>query len=137
VYGPHAAPGRLFHYAHVYNFTPWTLKMMGESCGFRLVQTLSACHDTSLMFVFEKADRRRLVIDPTSYGQSLSAVQRYNAWTYHCRPRYAIHRVQSLSVLLNSAFFARRRVRQLIAKLDQHEREMRPVRNLPQRLQVV
>ena len=111
--------------------------MMGESCGFRLVQELSNCHDTSLMFVFEKADTRRLVIDPSSYGKSLSAAQRYNALTYHCRPRYAIHRVQSLSVLLNSAFFARWRVRRLIAKLDQHERERNPLKHLPQRLKAV
>jgi SAM-dependent methyltransferase len=134
VYGPHAAPGRLFHYAHVYNFTPWTLKMMGESCGFRLVQELSNCHDKSLMFVFEKANTDRLVIDPRSYAKSLAAVQRYNAWSYHCRPRYAIDRIQSLSGLLNSMFFARRRVRRLIARLDQRERETNPAKNQPRPL---
>ncbi len=137
VYGPHAAPSRLFHYAHIYNFTPWTLKMMGESAGFRLVHELSSRDDANLMFVFEKADTRRLVIDPGSYRKSVSAVQRYNTWTYHCRPRYAIRRVQTLSEQLNSVFFARRRVRRLVAELDRQDRERNPLQDRPQRLKAV
>lgn len=128
VYAPHAAPSRLFHYAHVYNFTPWTLRMMGEACGFRVVHELSASHDTSLMFVLEKTDARRLVIAPGSYGRSLSAVGRYNAVTYHCRPRYVFQRIQSASRLLDSMFLPRQRVRRLIARLDEHAREAKPAK---------
>jgi SAM-dependent methyltransferase len=134
VYGPHAAPGRLFHYAHIYNFTPWTLKMMGEACGFRVVQELSSGNDRSLMFVFEKAGTGRLAVDPHSYARSREAVRRYNAVTYHCRPRYAIGRIQSLSGLLNSMFFARRRVRRLVAKLDQCGRESASTADRPRLL---
>jgi len=123
VYAPHAAPNRLFHYAHIHNFTPWTLKMMGESCGFRVVKQLSSPCDKNLMFVFEKGDTEELTIDPVSYERSVAAVRRYNTLTYHCRPRYAIDRVRSLYTLANSMLFPRRRVRRVIAELDRHHRE--------------
>lgn len=123
VYAPHAAPGRLFHYAHVHNFTPWTLKMMGESCGFRVVKELSRPSDKNLMFVFEKGDTEELTIDPVTYQRSVAAVRRYNTLTYHCRPRYAIDRMRSLCTLANSMLYPRRRVRRVIAELDKQHRE--------------
>jgi len=79
------------------------------------------------MFVFEKGKPARLVIDPVSFERSLAAVQRYNALTYHCRPRYAIGRIQSLYTLLNSMCFSGWRVRRLIAQLDKHHRERTPL----------
>ena len=33
---PFAACNRLFHFAHVYNFTPWTLLAVARKCGFEL-----------------------------------------------------------------------------------------------------
>ncbi len=129
VFSPHAAPGRLFHFAHVYNFTPWTLKMMGERCGFRVVQELSPHSDTNLRFVFGKADAQPFTIDPGSYAKSVAAVRRYNGLTYHCRPRYFIGRLQSLYGLVNSSFAAQRRVRKLIAELDEHHRQTRSVKD--------
>ena len=77
------------------------------------------------------------MIDPSSYRKSVSAVQRYNTWTYHCRPRYAIHRVQTLSEQLNSVCFARWRVRRLVAELDRQDRERNPLNDRPQRLKAV
>jgi len=137
VYAPHTAPGGMFHYAHIYNFTPWTLRMMGETCGFRVVQELSRSHDTSLMFVLEKAETRRLVITPGSYGKSLSAVRRYNALTYHCRPRYVLNRIQSAARLLDSMILPGQRVRRLIAKLDKHACETKPAGTQLERLKAV
>lgn len=120
VYAPHASPRRLFHYAHVYNFTPWSLQMLGESCGLRLVRQLSNHHDKNIMFLFEKAEPAPLVINPDSYERSVAAVKRYNALTYHCRARYAIGRIQSLYTLFDSMCFSGQRVRRLIAGLGKH-----------------
>lgn len=123
VYAPFAPPGQLFHYAHIHNFTPWTLPMLAEKCGFQLVQQLSRRDDGRLMFVLQKADTARLQIDASSYVRSVEAVQRYSTLTYHCRPRYALGRLQRLYWRLRGLCFVRRRVRRLIAEVDRHHRE--------------
>ena len=115
---PHAAPARLFHYAHIYNFTSWTLRMMADCCGLRIIRQFSRPRDHNLSLLLHKADPRPLVIDPTSYERSLAAVRRYNTLTYHCRPCYAVERLQSLYRLAGSRWFARRRVARLIARFS-------------------
>jgi SAM-dependent methyltransferase len=128
IYGPHAAPRRLFHFAHVHNFTPWTLKMMAEHCGFRLIGRLSADSDRNLRFVLEKTDPRELVISPDSYHRSLEGVRRYNTLSYHLRRGYLIERCRSLWSLAGDAWFANLRLNGLIQRLSEFpEHEQHPV----------
>ena len=85
---PHAAPRKLFHYAHIYNFTVPTLQMLIESCGFELTQAFTKPDDRTHSLLFSATAPRELEIIPNSYPTSLDGIFKYNTLTYHLRPAY-------------------------------------------------
>ena len=93
---PHALPAKLFHYAHIYNFTVKTLRMLGQSRGFRVRDVLSDAKDKNLRILFEKSASSDWDLDPTSYAFSCQAVRRYNWLTYHARWSYLATRASTL-----------------------------------------
>lgn len=117
---PHAAPGKQFHFAHIHNFTPSTLTMLGEACGFQVQQQLSGTRDTDLRILFSLADAPQHSIDPDSYSASLEAFTRYNSLTYHARPRYLIHRVGRMARHLSHHCFATRRLKHFLDQCQRH-----------------
>ena len=85
---PHAAPGRMFHFAHVYNFTADTLRMLAEKNRFRVRQWLSAPEDKNLRLLVEPWSTSSWQIDPGAYDRARSAVAGQNPLRYYFRGRY-------------------------------------------------
>ena len=120
LFAPHAAPGKQFHYAHIHNFTPWTLAMLAESCGFVVRRRLSGRYDRDLGFVLERADRPTLRVERISYIRSVEAINRHTQLTYHLRPAYAKHRITQFVRHAAQHVAPRLRVRRIEAQCRQH-----------------
>lgn len=120
LFAPHAAPGKQFHFAHVHNFTPWTLAMLAESCGFIVRRRLSGQKDRDLAFVLERSDRPRLRVERISYLRSVEAIDRFNTLTYHLRGSYLAHRVGQFLRHTSQHVAAKLRVRRIEAQCRQH-----------------
>lgn len=85
---PHAAPGKQFHFAHIYNYTPATLRMCAAKTGFKINHVYSDPFDRNTCFLLEACQDAKLRIEPQSYAQSLAAQRRYSTLTYHLRWEY-------------------------------------------------
>jgi 2-polyprenyl-3-methyl-5-hydroxy-6-metoxy-1,4-benzoquinol methylase len=113
---PFARRSRLFHFAHIHNFTPQTLAMLAGRSGFHVERTYSTVDDPNLQMLLTKVDVPRLVIDPTSYPATLAALSRYNNWTYHVRWNYLAPRLRKLAGYVWERIAAKREVSKLIAR---------------------
>jgi SAM-dependent methyltransferase len=107
---PFTTRPKLFHYAHIHNFTPTTLRMMARRCGFEMEQEFSKPHDPNLQMLFRRVEQGHLEIDADSCRQTLSAITRYGTLAYHLRWNYLAPRVAKLSSYLAERLFARRYV---------------------------
>ncbi len=112
---PFARRRKLFHFAHIHNFTPDTLAAMGRRCGFEVERWISLPTDPDLQVLLRRADAGRLEIDAHGYRRTREAVDRYNVLTYHLRPRYLSKRLRKLASYLQEHLFAERRMRELLA----------------------
>ncbi|HTN77264.1 MAG TPA: class I SAM-dependent methyltransferase, partial [Pirellulaceae bacterium] len=91
---PHAAPGKQFHYAHIHNFTPATLRMTAAKAGLVVKRALTAPFAKNIGLLVEASDEAELRIEPQSYAQTMAAVRRYSTLTYHLRPSYLRDRAE-------------------------------------------
>ncbi len=92
---PVALRSRLFHFAHVYSFTPPTLRMLAEVAGFELVKQFGDKRDANLQMLFRRSDSRKLHIRQGTSQRTLRRI-RMNRFRYHLRPSYLIERVRKL-----------------------------------------
>jgi len=118
---PFARPGRLFHYAHVHNFTPWTLEMMAGRCGFEVERAFSEEEDPNLQMLLRRSDTPSsmmsgLRVDADNLPRTLAALRKYNAVTYHLRWNYLRDRAGKLASYFDERLRARAYVRRLIAR---------------------
>jgi SAM-dependent methyltransferase len=117
---PHAAPGRQFHFAHIYNYTADTLAMLAESSGFVLQQQLSQPGDKNLQMLFRKtagpARPIQLPDNTTSRDRSLQALSKYNRLTYHLRWRYLRDRLGTIISHRADRWRAARRLARLLER---------------------
>ncbi len=67
---PHAAPGKMFHFAHIYNFTRDTLSMLAGQAGFRVHRWLSGPQDKNLCLLLECSERAAWRVIPGSYQRA-------------------------------------------------------------------
>ncbi len=111
---PVARQDRLFHFAHIYNFTPTTLRMMAERCGFRFIKQFGRKRHPNLQMLFEKSDERCFSIRPASHQRTLRRI-RLNWLQYHLRPAYLFERVRKLAGYATEHVFAESFTNQLIA----------------------
>jgi 2-polyprenyl-3-methyl-5-hydroxy-6-metoxy-1,4-benzoquinol methylase len=89
---PHSAPGRQFHFAHIYNYTPATLRMLAAKTGYRVDKAFTAPHDKVIGFLLAKSADAALRIERASYDQTVEAARRYSRLTYHMRVSYLLER---------------------------------------------
>lgn len=93
---PFAMRDKLFHFAHIHNFTPRTLEMMAERTGFVLERSFRGPGEPSLEMVFRKA--RSCQVDYRgSYEETLAALERHNWASYHLRWNYLWPRLRKLA----------------------------------------
>lgn len=93
---PFATYQRLFHYAHIYNFTPATLKVLAKKCGFELVEEFTDNSHPDIHMLFRKVEERELKVESEEAAYSKAAIRRYNYLTYHLRPAYIGRRILKL-----------------------------------------
>lgn len=113
---PFARRSRLFHFAHIHNFTPQTLAMLSSRCGFHVERQFSPAEDPNLQMLLTKVETRRPAIDAESYGETRAALQRASGWRYHLRRQYVWPRVVKLAGYLREHLMARREVERLLAQ---------------------
>jgi len=111
---PHAAPGKIFHYAHIYNFTHATVSMLAQKCGFRVLEQFSTDAERNVRVVLERAEVESPIINLESYRASRAAVNRYSTVTYHARPSYLAGRARTISIRTAERFLAKRRLRDVV-----------------------
>jgi len=115
---PHAAPGKWFHYAHIYNFNAATLKMVGRAAGYEVVRELSAGRKKNLSILFRRAEEKApfptVEIDPTGVALTRAAVGRFNTFTYHARPSYLAGRIGQLATRFSERRGAKQRLVEII-----------------------
>ena len=111
---PFTTRGKLFHFAHIHNFTPLTLRMMAQRCGFELEREFSMPREPNLQMLFRRVEQGHLEIDPDSCRQTLSALTRYGTLGYHLRWNYLAPRVAKLASYLRERLVAKRYVARLL-----------------------
>ncbi|MFC1759441.1 methyltransferase domain-containing protein, partial [Planctomycetota bacterium] len=126
---PHAAPAKLFHFAHVHNFTPHTVQMMCESNGFKLKEKMASDDDRSVRLLFETSDVYDLHLIPGSYEAALDGIFRYNTLTYHLRPEYIKNRWRRITGFVSNHMMPRQRLQAILSddasRSDSVEKEHR------------
>jgi SAM-dependent methyltransferase len=90
---PHASHPRLFHFSHIFNFTPVTLEGLARRCGFRLIQRLTGAEDPNLRIVLGKAGERSSTIPANGYAVTMDALRRSHPARYYARWTYYRERV--------------------------------------------
>ena len=114
---PFARPGQMFHFAHVHNFTPASLRMMAWRCGYEVQQVFSDEDDPNLRMLLQRSVAAGMLrIDTDHAAQTLAALCRYNAWTYFLRWRYVQDRAAKVAGYLGERLLARSFVRRLAAR---------------------
>jgi SAM-dependent methyltransferase len=95
--GAFATPHRLFHFAHIHNFTPATLVAMANRCGFEVVQSFGSPLSPDLQFLLRREKQPRWHIPADSHEQTLAMLARFNFWSYHLRWDYLSRRSLDLA----------------------------------------
>lgn len=111
---PVARQDRLFHFAHVYNFTPTTLRMMAERCGFEFIRQFGRKRHPNLQMLFRKSNERSFCVRPASPKRTLKRI-RLNPLHYHLRPAYLAERVRKLGSYAIEHMFAESFTHRLVA----------------------
>lgn len=121
---PHAAPGRQFHFAHIYNFTPQTLVLMAESCGLSTVARLSDERSGVLRYIFAPTRRVPVPRFESAYDNAIRSLQQQTAWKYHLRPGYLMQRVTRDVRFVSHRTLAGWRVQRLVQRCQRTSRKV-------------
>jgi len=120
---PVAAPGKLFHFAHIFNFTPTTLEQLAARAGFQVAERFGREDDVAIQFLLRKTDRpdtdRPDVAQsfaPDAAAETLRRAFRYRFFAYYARPSYLQRRFQKLAGYLEEYLCARRWERRFTAR---------------------
>jgi SAM-dependent methyltransferase len=118
---PHAAPGKLFHYAHIYNFTPRTLSAAAGATGFVVDEVLSDPQEKNLAMLLSAVNCYKLEVSPDAYRNTVEAISRFNTVTYHVRWEYLRERLLGVRDLLTGKFGAQKQVAKILEAPDRCE----------------
>jgi SAM-dependent methyltransferase len=129
---PFARPSRMFHFAHIHNFTPSTLRALAQRCGYEVDRTFSEPADPNLQVLLRRCNIRHSCAldvedDDDPARRTMAAMHRFNALTYHVRPSYLKQRAAKLLNYLGEQVFARRYVNRLIAQCQRSPGASHPI----------
>jgi len=114
VTGPFATFGRMFHFAHIYNFTPNTLINMAHLAGFEVVQSFQNDENPDIQILFKKVSiPEKIDIDTLESQRTHDAIFKYNTITYNLRSEYRMRRMKKLASYANEYLKANRFVDEL------------------------
>jgi 2-polyprenyl-3-methyl-5-hydroxy-6-metoxy-1,4-benzoquinol methylase len=118
---PFAPPHRLYHPAHLHNFTPTTLAALVAKSGFKPLTWLKSGKQPILRVLLEKSAPVVPAFDADAPRITMKAITRYTPVTYHLRWRYLTWRLRKLADYAYEAMFAPRYVRRLLNTIDAQE----------------
>ncbi|MFT5525835.1 MAG: 2-polyprenyl-3-methyl-5-hydroxy-6-metoxy-1,4-benzoquinol methylase [Pirellulaceae bacterium] len=122
---PHAAPGQAFHFAHLYNFNPATLRMIGQSCGFEVTQ-LTHDRQKNLGMVMHRVEKENAMIDQRGYEMSIHTARKNTWFSYHCRWRYLTDRIQRLYDRTVCRISSDAKLKTILADIETHQANKAP-----------
>lgn len=112
---PFAAFPRLFHFAHIHNFTPTTLEAMAAIAGFRRVTRFGDDRDPNLQVLFRADEPLRPALGG-GVAETRDALARSKPLRYHLRLRYLADRARKVWSYARERVLARRFVAELEAR---------------------
>ena len=114
---PFATYGRMFHFAHIYNFTPATLIALAKKCGYEVVKQFKADDHPDIEILFRKVEvPANFEADSKEAERTSAAIHRYNWLTYNLRPSYLGLRICKISKYANEYLKANSFVKELEAR---------------------
>ena len=122
---PFARRGRLFHYAHIHNYVPETLRQTGEASGFELQQRFGDDQDTNLQMLFRKSVEVTVTADPENVQQTLNDLHKADFLPYHLRTRYVSDRIHKVSSYVEEHLKAQGFVEDLVENCNATKSESR------------
>lgn len=125
---PFARRSQLFHTAHIHNYTPATLQMLGEAAGFRLRKCFGDDQDPNLQMLFQHSADQQLCVDTENYHRTLDDLGRTDPVPYHLRVRYVTDRIRKLGSYANELFQARAFVEDLIRECHEQAEQQKESR---------
>ncbi|MCH8046446.1 MAG: class I SAM-dependent methyltransferase [Planctomycetes bacterium] len=111
---PFARRNKLFHFAHIHNFTPTTLIGLARRCGFELLWRFSTDDDPNLQMLLGRTDSLRQEVDPDGYLQTITALSSCSDLRYHLRWKYIATRTKKLAGYLREYLTAQQYVERLL-----------------------
>ncbi len=105
---PLARPGRCFHQAHIYNFTPRTLQQLALRAGFAPVKQFSEDGDPNLQLLLRRGAAQQPPLDPHYWIEVLARMNRYGTFRYHLRAEYLRRRWSKCREYLFERVYGRR-----------------------------
>ncbi|MFQ5344755.1 MAG: class I SAM-dependent methyltransferase [Mariprofundus sp.] len=116
--GPFATFSRMFHYAHIYNFTPLTLQALAAQCGFELLEYYSQDDEADIRMLFRKADAPARLPDLSTHANQVrESLKHYNTVSYHARPAYLSRRARKVTSYLMEYMQAKEFVTNLLSRV--------------------
>ncbi|MDX8409726.1 MAG: class I SAM-dependent methyltransferase [Mariprofundales bacterium] len=117
---PFATFDRLFHFAHIYNFTPTTLMELAASCGFSLVEQLHDADHPDITLLLRKVETpASCAVDREEASRVQQALHRYSTLSYHLRRGYLQRRLAKLVGYGREQLYARGFVQNLLRRCAQ------------------
>lgn len=127
---PFALRSKMFHMAHIHNFTPRTLAMIARRCGFQVECVFSRQDDPNLQMLFRTSRESHDSIDPHSYRETMQALGRYDVFSYHLRWCYLRERFRKLTSYaiehLTAGWYVRRLLQGIAAAEAAQSRDREP-----------
>jgi len=120
---PFSRRSKMFHAAHIHNFTPSSLKMLAESCGFKLEQQFSSPQNPNLQMLFSCAEKLEPNIDTTNYEKTMQAINGATLLRYHLRPYYFSLRFSKVTSYLRDHLTAKQFVSNVLQDCQQFTTE--------------
>lgn len=114
--GPHAAPGKQFHYAHVYNFTSESLQNLAKVCGFETEANLAGENEGVLRFILRRSSSKVELSPEGGFERLQETLKKHTLLSYYLRPSYLGHRLSRDARFLKDRFRAGTRVQSLFGK---------------------
>lgn len=101
----------MFHFAHIYNFSPETLILIAEKCGFRVQHMFSDEDDPNIQILFKKDVAQEPRENETHANWVIERINYHTYLSYHFRRRYMQARMIKLLSYAKEFIFAKRFVK--------------------------
>ncbi|MDQ6961825.1 MAG: class I SAM-dependent methyltransferase [Mariprofundaceae bacterium] len=116
---PFGRLSKMFHFAHIYNFSPKTLIAMAQKCGFVVENIFSDDNNPNLQILFKKSTAQEQELDETHANWVLERIHYHTYLSYHLRPCYLKARITKLLSYGSEYLLARGFVKKFLASCQE------------------